>query len=76
MAANGGLSHSNIGSLLDPWVAVGENIAVGGAVGGIFDALVASSGHRENMLGDFTHMGIGVWRDGQGALWTCQVFAR
>jgi uncharacterized protein YkwD len=76
MASNGGLSHSNIGSLLDPWVSVGENIAVGGAVGGIFDALVASNGHRDNMLGDFTHVGIGVWRDAQGALWTCHVFAR
>lgn len=76
LSENGGLSHSNIGSLLPPWNSVGENVAMGGSVGAVFDALVASSGHRQNMLGDFTHVGIGVWRDGDGTLWTAHVFAR
>lgn len=76
MGQNGSLSHSNIGSLLGPWGAVGENVGVGGSVSVVFDALVGSSGHRENMVGDWTHMGIGVWRDAQGALWTSHVFAR
>lgn len=76
MGQNGSLDHSNIGSLLGPWGSVGENIGVGGSVSVIFDALVGSSGHRDNMVGDWTHMGVGVWRDAQGALWTCHVFAR
>lgn len=76
LSENGGLSHSNIGSLLPPWSAVGENVATGGSVRGMFDALVGSSGHRQNMLGDFTHFGIGVWRDADGTLWTAHVFAR
>ena len=76
LSANGGLSHSNIGSLIPPWSSVGENVAMGGSVGAMFDALVGSSGHRQNMLGDFTHFGVGVWRDANGTLWTAHVFTR
>lgn len=76
MAQNGGLSHSNISSLLPPWSGAGENVGVGGSAGSIFDALVASPGHRGNMLGDFTHMGVGVYQDGDGSLWTAHVFTR
>lgn len=76
MGQSGSLAHSNIGSLLGPWGAVGENVGVGGSVSVIFDALVGSSGHHDNMVGDWTHMGVGVWRDAEGALWTCHVFVR
>lgn len=76
LAQSGSLSHSNIGSLIPPWSAVGENVGKGGSVQGIFDALKASSGHRANMVGDFTHVGVGVWRDADGVLWTAHVFTR
>jgi len=76
MGQSGSLSHSNIGSLLGPWGAVAENVGFGGSVSVIFGALVGSSGHHQNMVGDWTSMGVGVWRDAQGALWTCHVFAR
>ncbi|MGH3649892.1 MAG: CAP domain-containing protein [Acidimicrobiia bacterium] len=76
MAGQGSLTHSDLGSLLPPWGAAGENLGQGGSVSAIFDALVASSGHRANMLEDFTHMGIGVWRDSNGTLWTVHIFTR
>lgn len=76
MAQDGGLSHSNIGSLIPPWSSAGENVGKGGSVQAIFDALKASSGHRANMLGDFTHLGVGVWQDGKGVIWTAHVFTR
>lgn len=76
MAQTGDLTHSNISTLLPPWSAVGENIGKGGAVDPIFEALVASGSHLENMVGDFTDFGIGVYRDSKGTLWTCHVFAR
>lgn len=76
MARNGSISHSNFGSLLGPWSAVGENVGAGGSVSAVFNALAGSSGHRSNMLGDFTHMGVGVWVDSGGTLWTVHVFAR
>lgn len=76
MADAGSISHSNIGSLLGEWSSVGENVGVGSSVGAIFDSLVASAPHKSNMLGDFTHFGIGVYQDAVGALWTTHVFAR
>lgn len=76
MADSGSLSHSNIGSLLGEWSSVGENVGVGSSVGSIFDQLVASAPHQSNMLGDFTHVGLGVYQDSNGTLWTAHVFAR
>lgn len=76
MAQSGKLSHSNIASLLPPWSSAGENVGTGGSVSSIFGALKASSGHRANMLGDFTHFGVGVFRDANGVLWTAHVFTR
>ena len=75
MAGAGGLSHSNIGSLLPPWSAAAENVGLGGSVSSVFDALAGSSGHRANMLGDYTHFGVGVWVDSAGVIWTTHVFA-
>ncbi len=76
IADNGSLSHSDLGSLLPPWSAAGENVGMGGSVGGVFGALVDSPGHRDNMLGDYTHFGVGVWIDSEGTIWTTHVFTR
>jgi uncharacterized protein YkwD len=76
MAGAGGLSHSNIGSLLPPWTAAAENVGMGGSVSAIFDSLAGSSGHKANMLGDYTHYGVGVWVDSAGVIWTTHVFTR
>ena len=76
MGDNGKLAHSGIGSLVPPWSSAGENVGMGGSVSGIFGALAGSSSHLSNMLGDFTHVGIGVWVDSGGTIWTAHVFAR
>ena len=75
MAQDGNLTHSDIGRFLPPWGSVGENIAYGGSVSSVFGNLYSSDGHRSNMLGNYTHMGIGVWVDAGGTIWTCHVFA-
>jgi uncharacterized protein YkwD len=75
MANNGGLSHSDLGSLLPPWSAAAENVGMGGSVSSVFDALAGSSGHKANMLGGYTHFGVGVWVDSAGVIWTTHVFA-
>jgi uncharacterized protein YkwD len=74
MAERGDLSHSDIGRFLPPWSAAAENVGMGGSVASLFDALSASAGHRSNMLGGYTHVGIGVWVDGSGTIWTTHVF--
>jgi uncharacterized protein YkwD len=76
MAANGGLNHSNLSSLLPPWSAAAENVGRGGSVDDLFSSFVGSSGHKANMLGDYTHMGVGVWVDSAGAVWTAHLFTR
>jgi len=68
-------AHSNIGSLLGSWSAVGENIAYGWAVTSMHTALVNSPGHYANLTSpNFTHIGVGVWVDSGGKIWTTHVF--
>jgi uncharacterized protein YkwD len=75
MASTGSFAHSDIASLLGPWSTVGENIAKGGAVGALFQALKNSPGHYANMVSpDYTHLGVGVWVDANGTIWTTHVF--
>ncbi len=75
MATSGNFQHSNIASLLGPWSIVGENIGKGSSVNSIFNALVASPGHYNNMVDTrFTHIGVGVFVDSSGKLWTTHVF--
>ncbi|MEE8376145.1 MAG: CAP domain-containing protein [Acidimicrobiia bacterium] len=76
MAESGGLKHSNIGSLVPPWTAAAENVGKGGSVSSIFSLLKGSGSHVSNMVGSYTDVGIGVWRDAGGTLWTVHVFAR
>ena len=76
MAESKQLKHSNIGNLVPPWSGAGENVGKGGSVGSIFNSLAGSGGHKANMLGDYTDVGVGVWVDTNGTLWTVHVFAR
>jgi len=75
MAETGDFSHSNIGDLLGPWSTVGENISWGYSVQSMFNGLVGSTGHYNNMVNPaFTHLGVGVWVDADGKIWTTHVF--
>jgi uncharacterized protein YkwD len=75
MAEVGAPSHSNFRSLVGTWTVVGENIALGPSVSWIFNGLSNSPTHYANMVNPyFTHMGIGVWVDASGAMWTVHVF--
>lgn len=75
MADSGNFSHSDIASLLDPWSTVGENLGYGPSVTSVFNALVASSGHYNNMVDPrFTSVGVGAYVDSIGRIWTAHVF--
>ncbi len=76
MAESGGIKHSNIGSLVPPWTAAAENVGKGGSVSAIFNLLKGSSSHVSNMVATYTDVGIGVWRDAGGTLWTVHIFTR
>lgn len=75
MAESDNFTHSNIGSLLGEWSIVGENLGYGPSVQSIFQALANSEGHYKNMVeARFTAVGVGVFLDDTGQLWTVHIF--
>lgn len=77
MGTNSTLKHSSYPSqLVPPWNSAGETVGKGGSVSSLFDAFKSSGGHRAIILGNFTHVGIGAWVDGNGTIWTAHLFAQ
>lgn len=75
MGTTSDLRHSSYpGKLVPPWNAAGETVGKGGSVSSLFDAFASSGGHRSIMLGNFSHVGIGAWVDGNGTIWTAHLF--
>jgi len=56
----------------------GENVAYNSTVNKAHSALMASAGHKANIMSaDFTHIGIGiVWDESKGVLYFTQWFAK
>jgi len=78
IAAAGALSHNPnySGQIPGGWSSAAENVAQGYPSGSsMHDGWMGSSGHRSNILGDFTDVGIAFVAAG-GATWGVQVFAR
>ena len=76
MARDGQLYHNqDLANSVDGWSRLGENVGVGQSVEQIDVALMQSQSHRENILGDYTDIGIGVIADVDGNLWLTQDFA-
>ena len=84
MKVNGFFSHESkrTGKVADrlaragvPNRVAGENLARADSVANCHKALMASPGHRENILRrDFTHVGVGLARNAEGLLLCTQVF--
>lgn len=71
------LHHNpNLSSVTVPgyWQSLGENVGVGPSVESLHRAFMNSEGHRRNILGDWTHIGIGVRRPDK--MWVTVVFMR
>ncbi|HUR49373.1 MAG TPA: cell wall-binding repeat-containing protein [Acidimicrobiales bacterium] len=65
MAANGVLSHNpnfgpQLGQRFPNYLKLGENVGVGGSVTSLHAAFMNSTGHRNNILGDYSFAGVGV----------------
>ncbi|BDI22078.1 CAP domain-containing protein [Herbiconiux sp. L3-i23] len=78
MAQTGVMEHNpDVASQVPSgWRAVGENVAMGYSSGAsVHQAWMNSPGHRANILGDYTDIGIALV-DGGGSTWGVQVFAR
>ena len=76
MLEAGAISHNpNLGSVTTGWEALGENVGVGPDEGSLHDAFMGSSGHRQNILGDFTHVGVGVVAEPE-RMWVTVIFMK
>ncbi|CAN5724906.1 hypothetical protein BH24ACT2_BH24ACT2_06050 [soil metagenome] len=56
------------------WSRAAENVACGQSVESLHRALMNSSGHRQNILGAFNQVGVGVSVDARGTMWVTQNF--
>lgn len=77
MAASGTLAHNPSYSTQIPsgWTRAAENVGYDYADADLNAAWMASPGHRTNMLGPYTSVGIGWAKDAGGRIWGTQVFA-
>jgi len=87
MADNQHLSHTGQGGSsvshrieatgYDFWTGVGENIAMGYRdVNSVMNGWMRSIGHRYNILGNWEHVGFGVAKAQNGAIYWVADFAR
>jgi uncharacterized protein YkwD len=77
MAAQGRIFHSSSLSsgISGGWSELAENVGTGQSISQIESMFEASSPHRANLLnGDFTQIGVGVTRGGDGNLYVTEFF--
>lgn len=77
------ISHDDFGNRSDRLIAeenanrTGENVAYGQrSAEHVMEAWLNSSGHRKNIEGDFTHIGIAVIKNTSGTYYFTQLFLR
>ncbi|MBX3088907.1 MAG: CAP domain-containing protein, partial [Cryobacterium sp.] len=78
MAANGVMSHNPnyTGQIPGGWSRAGENVAQGfGSPTAVHNGWMNSSGHRANILGDYTDIGI-AFIEANGTTWAVENFAK
>jgi uncharacterized protein YkwD len=78
MSDNGSMTHNPNYSRQIPagWYGAAENVAYGYSVDRVTAAWMNSEGHRRNILGNYTDIGIGFYKDSSGTTWFTQNFAR
>jgi len=78
LVKSGELAHNpNYSSAIPSgWTRAGENVAGGYSYSRVTDAWLDSPGHRANIMGDFTDIGIGYAVDSSGTAWAVQNFAK
>jgi hypothetical protein len=58
------------------WTAIAENVGLGPTVAELHTALMQSSSHRRNLLGDYDTIGVGVERSADATIYVTQRFMK
>lgn len=69
-------SNATLKSLVSGWERIGENVGRGPNVSVLHTAFMNSSGHRANIMGDFTHAGVGTYVTDAGMMYVTVVFVK
>ena len=67
---------SNLANVTSGWASLGENVGVGPTVDDLHTAFMNSAGHRDNILGDWDTIGVGVTHSDQGYMFVTVVFMK
>ena len=67
-------TNPSISSATSGWKALGQVVGVGPSVGPLFDAFMASSKHRNTILGGYNYVGVGVATGDDGKIWVSIIF--
>jgi hypothetical protein len=75
VADAGYLFHNpDLGDVTSGWELIGENVGYAGSIEQVHEALMNSTGHRENILNvRYSHVGVGVVVS-DGSVWVAEVF--
>jgi hypothetical protein len=77
MAATDSIWHTkNLGGVISGWSRIGENVGRGPSVDSLHRAFMNSSGHKANILGDFSHAGVGTYVTEDGMMYVTVVFMK
>jgi len=78
MVAAGEIYHSSEAELMTAagtgWSGIAENVGKGNSPTSLHNAFMASPGHKMNILGDYSYVGIGTDTSGGGYLYVTVVF--
>jgi uncharacterized protein YkwD len=80
LARSGSLRHNpNLVGQVDAyvttqWSSLGENVGYAGSIDQVQAAYMNSTGHRNNILGNYNRVGVGSVRASNGYIWTAVVF--
>lgn len=68
---------ADLSSIIDGgWSSIGENVGVGPSVSSLHNAFMNSPGHRDNVLGDYSHVGISAKTDSYGQIYITIIFMK
>jgi len=74
MARKGTIYHDgDLGQTVTRWRRLGQNVGMGGGCKSLFKAFKSSSAHRQNILGKWKHMGVGLDRR-RGRIYVMHIF--
>lgn len=67
---------SNLANATTGWASLGENVGVGPTVNDLHTAFMNSAGHRDNILGAWDTIGVGVTHSDHGYMFVTVVFMK